>query len=80
MIPTMLVVGLGLGLLPRWWPQSAAVTAALVVLVALAFGFLIDEPVGGGLLALANAAVGAGIGRAAQLLVLRPPVRRRRAV
>ena len=76
MIPTMLVVGLVLGFLPRWWPNSLAVTAALSVLVSLAFGLLIGEPVGGGAIALANTAIGVAIGRAAQLVILHPPQRR----
>ncbi len=68
MIPTMLVVGLGLGLaMPRRWPHALAVTAALAVLVSLAFGFLVGEPIGGGALALANTAIGVGLGRVAQL-------------
>jgi hypothetical protein len=75
----MLVVGLALGLLPRSWPQSLAVTAGLAVLVSLAFGFLVGEPVYGGALALVNAAVGAGLGRVAQRAVLRRPARSPRA-
>jgi hypothetical protein len=79
MIPTMLVVGLGLGLLPRWWPHSLVVTAALAVLVSLGFGFLIGHPLVGGALALANTAIGVGLGRVVQPAVLRPRVRRRPA-
>lgn len=75
MIPTMLVVGLALGLLPRWWPNGMAVTAGLAVLVSLAFGFLIAEPLRGGALALANTAIGIGLGRLVQVAVVRPPRR-----
>ena len=78
MIPTMLVVGLALGLLPRWWPSSLAVTALLAVVVSLAFGFLIGEPAGGGALALANAAIGVALGRLVQFAVVPAPVRNRR--
>ena len=73
MIPTMLVVGLALGLLPRRWPQSLGVTAALAVLVSLAFGFLIGHPIAGGAVALVNAAIGVAVGRAVQRLTARTP-------
>jgi hypothetical protein len=73
MIPTMLVVGLGLGLLvPRSWPRSLAVVSTLVVLLSFAFGFLVGEPVAGGALALVNAAIGAGLGWVAQGAVRTP--------
>jgi len=72
----MLVVGLGLGLLPRWWSRSLGVAVVLAVLTSLGFGFVVGEPVGGTALALANTAIGVGVGRLAQLLVT-PPARRR---
>lgn len=75
----MVVVGLVLGLLPRWWPESLAVMAALAVVVSLAFGFLVGEPLVGGALALANTTIGMGIGRAAQLVLLRRPAPGHRA-
>jgi hypothetical protein len=69
MIPTMLVVGLALGLLPRRWPHSGAVAGGLAVLSSLGFGLVVGEPAYGGALALANAAVGLGLGRAVQWLL-----------
>lgn len=78
MIPTMLVVGSALGLLPRWWPRSLRATALLALVVSAAFGLLVGEPLYGGALALANAAVGIGLGRLVQLAVLRPPAHRHR--
>ena len=71
MIPTMLAVGLVVGLLPRWWPHNVAAVAGIGVLVSLAFGLLVGEPLGGGALALANTAIGVGLGRTLQLVV--PP-------
>ena len=78
MIPTMLVVGLALGLLPRWWPHSLAVTFGLAVLASLAFGFLIGEPAAGSALAMVNTVIGVGLGRAMQLIVPPPGGRRHR--
>ena len=75
-VPTMLVVGLALGLLPRWWPHSLSVAAALAVVVSVAFGFLVGEPAGGAALALANTAIGLGLGRLAQQVAFRPARRR----
>ncbi|MGN6693473.1 MAG: hypothetical protein ACTHN0_04795 [Aquihabitans sp.] len=76
MIPTMLVVGLALGLLPRRWPNALAVTTALAVLVSLAFGFLIGELLGGGALALANTTIGIALGELVQTVVASPAKRR----
>jgi hypothetical protein len=66
MIPTMLVAGFVLGLLPRRWPHASAVVVGLAVLASLGFGLLVGEPRSGGVLALANVAIGVGVGRAAQ--------------
>jgi hypothetical protein len=71
MIPTMLVVGLSVGLVPRWWPQNFVVISTLTLLASLAFGVAIAEPVGGTALALANTAVGVALGRLVQRLI--PP-------
>ncbi|WP_421118235.1 hypothetical protein ACE2AJ_12560 [Aquihabitans daechungensis] len=79
MIPTMLVVGMVLGLLPRWWPHSLSVTVGLAVVVSLSFGLLVGEPAAGSALALVNATIGVGIGRALQLIVPPPDGRRHRA-
>jgi len=78
MVPTMLVAGFVLGLLPRWWRRSSSVAVGLAAMVSLAFGFLVGEPVVGGSLALGNAVIGLGVGRAMQFLVPAPDGRRRR--
>lgn len=72
MIPTMLAVGLIVGLLPRWWPRNLVVTGVLSLLVSLSFGAIIGEPAAGTALALANTAVGVAFGRLLQLVVPRP--------
>ena len=43
MIPTMLVAGFVLGLLPRRWPHASAVVVGLAVLASLGFGLLVGE-------------------------------------
>jgi hypothetical protein len=48
----------------------------LAVVVSLAFGLLVGEPVVSSLLALANTVIGLGLGRALQLVVPAPGARR----
>jgi hypothetical protein len=62
MIPTMMVVGLVLGLFPRGWKARAVASAGVAVLASVAFGLLVEEPLAGSLLALANVSMGIAIG------------------
>ena len=68
MIPTMILVGLGLGLIPRQWERRVPATAVLSVLFALAWGVLVGAPLGGALFALVNIAVGIPFGIGIQRL------------
>lgn len=62
MIPTMIVVGLVLSLIPEHWDHRVPATAAVAVLGSLAFGLGVGESLGGTLLALVNVAVGVLVG------------------
>ena len=64
----MILVGLGVGLIPRQWDRRVPATAVLSVLFALAWGVLVGAPAGGALLALVNIAVGIPLGLGIQLL------------
>lgn len=64
----MILVGLGLGLIPRQWDRRVPATAALSVLLALAWGMLVGALIGGALFALANIAVGLPLGLGIQRL------------
>ena len=68
MIPTMILVGLGLGLIPRQWERRVSATAVLSVLFAVAWGMLVGALFGGALLALVNIAVGIPLGLGIQRL------------
>lgn len=58
MIPTMILLGLILGLIPLGWGRRATVTAVVAVLGPLAFGLAVGELLDGTFLALTNVAVG----------------------
>lgn len=64
----MILVGLGLGLIPRQWKRRVRATAVLPVLLALAWGMLVGAPLAGALLALVNIAVGIPLGLGIQRL------------
>ncbi len=66
MIPTMMLLGLILGLVPLGWGRRATITAAVAVLGSVAFGLAVGELLGGTFLALANVAVGLLVGLAIQ--------------
>jgi len=66
MIPTMILLGLILGLIPLGWGRRTIVTAAVAVLGSLAFGLAVGEFLGGTFLALVNVAVGLLVGLAIQ--------------
>lgn len=66
MIPTMILLGLILGLISLGWGRRATVTAAVAVLGSLAFGLAVGEILDGTFLALANVAVGLLVGLAIQ--------------
>ncbi len=68
MIPTLIVFGLGLGLIPRHWKRRVPTTITLPVLAALAWGSLVGAPFGGTLLALVNIAAGIPLGLGIQKL------------
>lgn len=68
MIPTLIVLGLCLGLAPAHWERRVPVTLAIIILVSLAWGLLVEAPFGGALLALVNLGVGVGIGLACQIV------------
>jgi hypothetical protein len=61
-IPTMIVVGLVLGLIPEHWGHRATATAAVAVLGSVAIGLAVGEALAGTLLALVNVAVGVLVG------------------
>lgn len=62
MIPTMILVGLVLGFVPRHWRHRWGAIAAVAFAGSLAFGFAVDEPVAGTALAALNAAIGVLVG------------------
>ena len=64
----MILVGLGLGLIPRQWEHRVSATAGLSVLFALAWGVVVGAPFGGALFALVNIAVGIPLGLGIQWL------------
>ena len=64
----MILVGLGLGLIPRQWDRRVPATAVLSVLSALAWGVLVGAPLGGALFALVNIVVGIPFGIGIQRL------------
>ena len=45
MIPSLLVFGLIIGLLPRWWPRNLVVVTVVSALVSLVFGVGVGAPV-----------------------------------
>jgi hypothetical protein len=61
-IPTLILVGLGLGLMPWQWERRIPAIVALSLLIALAWGLLVGAPLGGALLALVNIALGIPLG------------------
>ncbi len=68
MIPTLVLIGLGLGLIPRQWERRVPAIVALSVLMALAWGVLVGALFGGALLALVNIALGIPLGLGVQRL------------
>ncbi len=58
MIPTMILVGLILSLVPRHWQHRAGAIAAVTAVGSLMFGFAVGEPIAGTVLAGVNAGVG----------------------
>lgn len=58
MIPTMILVGLVIGLLPLPRAHRVVLSAVLAVVVSFVWGIVVDEVVEGTLLALANVAAG----------------------
>ena len=76
MIPTMLMIGLIIGLTPRWSPRYLVVVAVLSLLVSLAWGLVVGELAVGTAFAAANTLIGVTLGRLLQLVVP-PPARHR---
>ncbi len=68
MIPTLVLVGLGLGLMPWQWNRRVPAIVALSLLMALAWGLLVGAPLAGALLALVNIALGIPLGLGIQRL------------
>ena len=66
MIPTLIAIGLALGLATR--RLGHPLTAAIVLGTSLGWGLVVDEVLGGTLLGLANLIVGLVIGLGAVLL------------
>lgn len=73
----MIQAGLLLGFVPWTWALHKTFVVGLGVLLSLAFGFLVEVPVGGGLLAAANLLVGLLVGLALQWVLRRLTVGRR---
>ena len=69
MIPTLILVGLGLGLMPRQWERRVPAMVVLSLLMALTWGLLVGAPLGGALLALVNIALGIPLGFGIQRLL-----------
>ncbi len=76
MIPTMLAIGLIIGLIPRWRPRNLVVIAVLSLLVSFAWGLVVGELAVGTALAAVNTVIGVTLGRLLQL-VIPPPARHR---
>jgi hypothetical protein len=75
MIPTLLLVGLVVGLLPRRWPNHLAVGTVILVLISVGWGIAVSKgavdpgPVdvlAGAALAFVNGAIGMAIGLGVQ--------------
>lgn len=62
MIPTLIFVGVGFGLVAGHWEHRVVATLACSVPVAAAWGLLVGAPLGGTLLAFVNIAVGIALG------------------
>ena len=69
MIPTLIVAGWIIGLIPTHWHGHRGMRVALVAMLVIAWGLLVEVPVGGTALAFANLLVGLGAGLGAQLLL-----------
>ena len=68
MIPTLILGGLGLGLMPRQWERRVSAIVAISLLMALAWGLLVGALLGGAVLALVNIALGIPLGLGIQRL------------
>jgi hypothetical protein len=80
-IPTMILVGLVIGLVPPHWDRRGTAIALTGVLGAVAWGLVVGEPIAGTVLAIPNVAVGVVVGLALGAVVrgLRRASRPRRA-
>lgn len=63
MIPTMLAIGLIIGLIPRSWPGNLVVIGVLSLLISVAWGLVVGELAVGTALAAANTVIGVALGR-----------------